>query len=651
MPSISPVPDSTAAASADGAAVVEDWRAAVLQSYRNTEVREIAKVLAALEPGASTASKLMLATRFEDSIFKSATSLADYRKRLTKRLKRLQKNYKPPGEGDPSIEATNQEETASQLLLELRVSYGDALRYIYANAATAIQEIQLRLGSDRASQLQQHTDSARQWALDLGVVDPSIENGGPGTGGSKATQKKVPLEKLKKLQQHLDRRVDNIRSYVVKHADPDLFLQETLERKDKDLPARASHLLAVNVTKRMEQLQQGSSAMSSSSSPPPAFDAQSLVQAALERAQAFVPPPTRNSANDVPAALLHLEKLRNASTAIVAYLATADRSIAPRGTLVKAHTVAIQGMEFVKEVALKQQKLKEQQLLEQTPASSSSIASERPETKHEILVTLEDAWSKVLELPNQDASVEMGASGGSAPTPPELGGAYGLLPPAAPTSSSNNKRQKHNHLPPVYKSRVLLTPNRKTPSNLLPALKRKRATLVRPPHGMGSHLVMDFGTAFRLTIYLCPLVVTIRALSEDDLNYNYTNAENKATPNNSTNSFQILSSLSSTGATAGCATWTPLYHGLTTTDKSKKERILNVWGVSGPYGSLGHVVEERLRDASTHATYLLRKCFQNSVKDKTRDFEVEILEATALLEFLQLARRTYIPNWQDADVD
>ena len=48
-----------------------------------------------------------------------------------------------------------------------------------------------------------------------------------------------------------------------------------------------------------------------------------------------------------------------------------------------------------------------------------------------------------------------------------------------------------------------------------------------------------------------------------------------------------------------------------------------------------------------HATHILRQCFRNHVKDKTNEFEVEILEASALLEFISLARTTYMPNWQD----
>ena len=87
-----------------------------------------------------------------------------------------------------------------------------------------------------------------------------------------------------------------------------------------------------------------------------------------------------------------------------------------------------------------------------------------------------------------------------------------------------------------------------------------------------------------------------------------------------------------------------MYHGLADRDD------LKVWGVTGTYESVGHVVEERLRDASNHATHVLRKCFRHHVKDETMEFEVEILEGSALVEFLQLARTTYIPNWQDDDV-
>ena len=77
-----------------------DWRKSISQSYRSDEVRSIAKVLASLEPGATSASKTMLAMRFEESIFKAASSLDDYRKTIQKRLKRLQKHYSKQAGGE-----------------------------------------------------------------------------------------------------------------------------------------------------------------------------------------------------------------------------------------------------------------------------------------------------------------------------------------------------------------------------------------------------------------------------------------------------------------------------------------------------------------------------------------------------------------------
>jgi hypothetical protein len=583
-----PLSDSNAATATTATTIAttdgEGWRSSVLQSYRNTEVREIAKVLAALEPGASASSKLMLAMRFEDTIFKGADSLADYRKKLTKRLKKLQKNYVPPAGTTEHSNTAKQD----QLLLQLRLKYGDPLRYIHKNATKAIQEIQIRLGAERASQLQQHTDSAKQWAADLGVLELNLTNKPPPSCTLAEAQ-------LQKLQQHLERRVDNIRSYVVKHADPDLFLQETLERKDQELNPRATKLLGVNLQKRVEQLQHQS------------MDPISVLQQSLEKSQIPVPPPTRNNQDHVPAALLHVEKMRAASTTILSYLCTQDRSTVPRQALTKSHTVAIQGMEFCKDVIQKM-----------TPAATQ--------------VQLQDAWLKTLELPQ--AVVDVPDDTGTGTT-------------TSATATNSSKKAKWDHLPPVVTSRVLLTPNRKTPSNLLLALKQKRATLVRPSSGMGTHLILEFGNAFQMMIYLCPLLVTLRAMAtttenNNNINNNNGDEESNQLSSTTTKTKTTPTTTTLTNSTLGCATWTPLYTGL-----KEQPKLLQVWGVEGTYESLGHVVEERLRDASMHATHVLRKCFRNSVKDKTMDFEVELLEATALLEFLHLSRRTYMPQWQD----
>ena len=588
--STTPPPPDTAAAGNSG-----EWRNQVLQSYRNDEVKEIAKVLAELEPGATTNSKLMLAMKFEDSIFKSASSLEDYRKIIAKRLKKLKKNYKAPA-ADANKNKANIEE---QLLQELKTKYTSAIEYIALNASKAVDDIKNRLGEDQATRLQQHTDSAIQWGKDLGIID---DNGHPISSSSsssssagaistgttsasasagKATSKlDLSEEKLRRLQQHLEKRLENIRQYVVKHADPDLFLQETLERKDKDLPQRASNLLSINIRKRIQQIQQVEN-----------FDGMTVLQESLDKAQTAVPLPTRNDANETRRALLQLEKVRASSQAFMAYFSIADRQqTAPRQALQKAHDIAMEGMKFCKELG------------------------DKRDSKKKVGLTLRDAWTKTLELPSSEAATTTAVEGAAAPI----------------------KKPKWDHVQPVTKSRVLLKPKRKAPSNLLPALRRKQAKLVRPaPDGYGTHLIMEFENVFVMTIYFSPLLVTIRAIEN--------NNEENDRDGTSTSSLSFTPSTTSHGG-AACAPWTPLYHGL------PGNRNLEVWGVTGTYNTIGHAVEERLRDASNHATQILRKCFRNHVKDKTLEFEIEILEASALLEFLHLARTTYMPDWQDLDV-
>lgn len=505
------------------------------QSYRNTEVREIAKVLAGLEPGASTSSKLRLAMQFEDAVFKGATSLADYRKKLLKRLKKVQKSYVPTQQAANS----NKERT----IQELRQQYGDALRYILKHASKATEEMLAKHGEEKAMQLKQHVEGVKLWAGDLGLM----ENTKPNLAMSDAH--------LEKLKEHLERRTENVRLHVVKLADPDQFMLETLEKTQRDFEAKSSKYLAVNARKRYEQLQKKE------------FDPDALLKESMERAQASVPLPTRIQHNDERTALIHLDKMRAASTVLLAYMAAVDKISVPRNTLTKAQSVAVSGIGFITNV----------------------MHIHRKEYK-EPEVSLEDAWMKSLEIPVPVGTLEVG---------------------------SPEKRRKVSASGPVLRSKVLLTSGRKTPSNLLPALKRKRATLVRPPpRGQGSHLILEFGQAFVMTIFFVPLLVEIRA-------------------------FDAMSETKKT-TDLKSASWVPLHRGLA-------NQKLSVFGVTGTYETLGHVVEEKLRDASTHATHVLRQCFSAAAKENAADFEVEILEATALLEFLQIARISYIPNWRDDD--
>jgi KIX domain len=565
--------NTTATATSNG----DDWRLTVSQQYRNTEVREIAKVLAALEPGATSASKLMLAMRFEDTIFKAATSLIDYRKKLTKRLKRVQKSYVPTN----TTAATNKE----QLIKELRNNYGDAMRYISQHAGKAITELQMKHGPEKANQLQQHTDLALSWAQDLGLLSNTQPNF------------TMSEDQVQKLQQYLERRLDNIRSHVVRLADPDLFRLETLQKVEADMTSRASLYLADNTRKRFEQLTQGQHQQQHQQhQQQPSFDPSKLLVESMDKAQVVVPPPTRSQRNDEQAALLHLDKMRAAATAMLAFMALPDKTTAPRNILVQSHDVASQGLEFVGQVL-------------QHRRNDTAKTNQQQQQQVESLLSLQDAWTKTIESPTLLSSTTSTILT-TTTTDTEL--AEAVAEAAVVVKPIKQRR-------PAIRSRILLTKNRKTPSNLLPALLRKRAILVRPaPHGEGSHLILEFGKAFVMTIYLVPLVVTLRAYSK---NHQET-MEGRAT-----------------GLT--CASYTPIDDGL------REMESLHLWGMEGTHDTMGHVIQARLEDASAQATSCLRRLFAMADKENAPEFEVEILEATALLEFLQNARHTFIPDWQD----
>lgn len=474
--------------------------------------------------------------QFEDTVFHSAESIDDYRKRLSKRLRKLQKNYKP---------TQPPKETERHRNIEmLRRDHGESILYCVKHAEVAIREMKAKYGEEKGKQLEQHLDSTKQWAVDLGLLENTTPNF------------KMPDEQFERLKSQIEKRLENVRSHVVKLADPDQFFSETLEKAEEDCRGQASKFLAPNVQKRYSQLHKTE------------MIPEKLFLDSMKTASASVPLPTRNQRNDEKAALIWLEKMRAASTAALGFLGTDNKSNIPKGTLTKLNDIATQGSKFVMEV----------------------VANRRKNNKTEE-VSLQDAWMIHLQLRNETDEQS------ALDTPLVM-----RQRPARPT---------------VTRSKILLTPGRKTPPNLLPVFKMKRATLIRPPpSGEGTRLILEFGKAFVMTIYFVPLFVTLTAFAENDPE---NNIELQHAP------------------------WTPFSHGLTTRGD------LDVWGAKGDYAALGHVVEERLRDASANATRVLRQIFSNNIKPNANDFETEIREGTALVEFLRLARTTFMPHWEDAD--
>jgi len=161
------------------------WRQSVPQKYRSKEVNEIANVLASLEPGATPPSKLMLASQFENKMFNDASGLSDYRKKIQRRLKKMQKNYRatnatmavpvtnpgggtvgPDGSGRPQLterEEQAQKESIARLKRSLLLQHGDKLKLIVENGHATSKGITDSYGVEKGERFSQHVDCALQW--------------------------------------------------------------------------------------------------------------------------------------------------------------------------------------------------------------------------------------------------------------------------------------------------------------------------------------------------------------------------------------------------------------------------------------------------------------------------------------------------------
>ena len=621
-PATSPEKGTTSGAAASDAG--GDWRTTVSQATRNGQVREVAKVLASLEPGATSASKLMLAMRFEDSIFQQASSLADYQKRITKRLKKVQKSYKPPpapGTGSaadaPSSSAaapTAEEEAArreKELEIErnLRRQYGDDLRFIVKNAPAAVRAMQDKHGKSRSDHLLQHTDNAEQWAVEIGMDDlcPHRKRRSPREAGY-----------LDRLQQHLEQRVDNIRSHVVKLTHPDLFLEETLIKLEDELDETALDILAVATKAIIEKHRKEGQVV-----PPPVGPTDAAgMRTLMEKVTATMPPP-RNAAAIRDANLARVEKIRAASHALSAYLC------------LDAHTKA-----EVKKCLSTSHKIAAEEV---TTLLTEMAGFGEGDSRKEGEVLLEDAWNRPLEYtaePTAGDDADPSSIEGSGDEGPAKKKAKRGDSKATPTLASDNV---------VIRSKVLLTKSRKAPSNLVLALKQKRAEMITPSTsgalcGAGTQLRIQFGTAFEMIVYFVPLLVSIRALPvKSDTSTPEPKQQQEVVGG------EVSSEFRRTIVDGGLPTWVSSTRGLV-----GRTSPVSVLGATGPASLLGPIVASKLDYASACATRALRRCFADVARKayenpKASDFEVEIVESTALLRFVQLARSTYTPNFRDDD--
>ena len=559
---------------------------------------------------------MKLAMTFEDAIFKDekTSSLDIYHKKITKKLKKVQKHYSQQaaaaaaaggggGAGGATAAAVANEsfarEKAKLLEIELRETYGAQLLYIMKHADEAVRLTKEKNGEERANVLKLHTDNAKQWLVQLGI--PLL---GSSNGSAPVRQPTRSMSSLTKLKGYLDSRVDNIRSHIVKCIDPDLFIQDTLGKMEGDFLDDSISGILQKVLKEWDRDAPECSAVQ--------------MKRVLDRMNAPVPIPRRNQEGDeVRAAVARIEKVRAVAQALCTYMGLPlEDKTEFRGCLSRCHAVAIE-------------------CLNALDGEYSKILEELGDKDEngEQIILLEDAWNNPLQLKddeenNEPISIEVASDEPDAKrqkTEEEI--------------SLNKDRTKR---PLVIRSRLLLTPGRQTFATLIPQLKRKKATLVR--HGALTFIKLDFGKAFEMTIYFVPLLVTIRAIAAEPVDGHLPTVS-------LTGGLRWPSCHQGLGPSLGSSSDAALSTPSRNADASTSNtNNLSVLGVSGPV--VGHIVAKKLEYASSQATYVLRRCFAETTVCKLAktDFEIEILETGALIRFLQIARMTYCPGWVDEDL-
>lgn len=581
-----------AAAASSTATGGGDWRQSIAQSYRSEEVRSIADVLAGLEPGATSASKKMLAMKFEDAIFKAASSMDDYRKTIEKRLNRLKKKYAGAG----GTEEENADLIREKVLLfqnSLQKEYGPRLMYVVKHADHALEISRQKNGEKQTKVLKDHCDHIKKRALQLGVKLEGI---------TPLPRVHHDMQSLTQLKSYLDKTLESVRSHILKNVDVDLFMMEKLDNVD-DI------LLKMECSKVLRKAVQEEYA---------GGDIDDTQQFTVDRMKnlmeimnAPTPIPRRNqNADQIRAALSLIEKIRAGTKAMLTYLGlTLEEKTSFPGSIKKCAAIMRECWTA----------------LDKDYGNLFEVVEEKDQDGNPI-IKLEDAWNKHLQYLDDT----------------EQSSTEDVDEDAITTDEPAKKRQKtevnlrHSSTEPpniVISARVLLTPGRKVFSTVIPALKRKRAQLIK--NGSVSSIRLEFGNAFEMNIYFKPLLVTIRAMTKET-----TATSGRGLP-----------------ALSGGIQWASPHQGLYSSfenpDNTARNKV-SLLGVTGTSATLAPIIAKNLEYASAQATYVLRKCFAETVTGKSAfaktEFDIEILEAGALVKFLKMVRSTYHSGkWVDVE--
>ncbi len=235
-------------ATPEGAAA-PSWQNSVPQAFRSEKIAEIATELARVEGNAATMQgKLALASRFENQVFTTATSINDYHSKISKRLKKLRKRYVAnanaaaaaaaaaanapggaaaggtAGAGGPGgagagvrvagvIGGTESElklqEQISTKKRNLRLLYGEPMRLIAENGRTAAAAY---------PKLIDHIDKMNEYATEIGAIPSGtlkISNNVP-LKAVEGRSARDTLKYLKDLENMLESKIETLREWILK---------------------------------------------------------------------------------------------------------------------------------------------------------------------------------------------------------------------------------------------------------------------------------------------------------------------------------------------------------------------------------------------------------------------------------------------------
>jgi hypothetical protein len=589
----------------------EPWQKNVRQEYRTEQVNMISKVLASLEPSATPASKMMLASQFETAVFKTASSFEEYGKIINKKLKKMQKNYKAPTAlNSQQLDEQNREKII-QTKRRLKSMYGEKLELIVTNGKTTVMHMRARSDLDKAAMLSKHIDDAILWAVEIGAVrldDAKLIH----TGSPPVIQTRSIEEQMKRLEQiehYLKTRLENIRSYVLKTTLLDQFFGEKLDEMERDLILNPNSepraLLLSGFKSSLEK--QGCNLVDLIG----VSDENTAVQQVLERLgniQKIISLAGSRGADDrMKATLAYIDRVRDICQiyllGVTLNLQEADK-VGLAGSFRKAHDAFNDAKKFLKSYYNE---------------DSMGEESDGPN------ILLEDAWHKIMDYDKDHATGD------------SLDG--------IDTQSESKPIPKH-HRSIMLKTKVLFAPNRPIPFNLIGALKQKGVEMIH--NDQITYLVMKFGTAFEMYIYFSPLLVAIRAIP----------SANTAEKNNILNKEGHFVGISSSyklleyGISMMPMTRQLSYSsrkrnvGGKLKDQADISSVQGAGGIAGDFATVSELVSRRLQYASSQATRCLRRCFADKVQAATSDFDTEISEGMAIMNFVNLARATYMGHEQ-----